>query len=143
MKFSELDLKPEILRALTDMEYQNLTPIQEEAFSPILKGKDLLARAETGSGKTAVAERPGAAALEVGGQDRHSGIGAQVGEGRDIAVDRRHWMTQTEEQSGVPAAAGRQVEHRSAGRNPVGKPPHPGRGFARTLTHRLIPVTQR
>jgi ATP-dependent RNA helicase DeaD len=53
MKFSELDLKPEILKALTAMEYKELTPIQEETFLPILNGRDLLARAETGSGKTA------------------------------------------------------------------------------------------
>ncbi len=58
MKFSELDLKPEILKALTDMGYEDLTPIQENAFSPILKGRDLLARAETGSGKTAACGIP-------------------------------------------------------------------------------------
>ncbi len=58
MKFSELDLKPEILKALTDMGYQELTPIQEGTFSPILKGADLLARAETGSGKTAACGIP-------------------------------------------------------------------------------------
>jgi ATP-dependent RNA helicase DeaD len=58
MKFSELDLKPEILEALTDMGYQNLTPIQEKAFFPILHGRDLLARAETGSGKTAACGVP-------------------------------------------------------------------------------------
>jgi ATP-dependent RNA helicase DeaD len=58
MKFSELDLKPEILKALTDMGYQDLTPIQEETFAPILSGRDLLARAETGSGKTAACGIP-------------------------------------------------------------------------------------
>ena len=58
MKFSELDLKPEILKALTDMGYQDLTPIQEKTFSPILNGRDLLARAETGSGKTAACGIP-------------------------------------------------------------------------------------
>ncbi|MCJ7747781.1 MAG: DEAD/DEAH box helicase [Desulfobacterales bacterium] len=58
MKFSELDLKPEILRALTDMGYQDLTPIQGKTFSPILNGRDLLARAETGSGKTAACGIP-------------------------------------------------------------------------------------
>jgi ATP-dependent RNA helicase DeaD len=58
MKFSELDLKPEILQALTDMGYEDLTPIQEKAFSPILSGRDLLARAETGSGKTAACGIP-------------------------------------------------------------------------------------
>src|SRR3990172_7550161 len=58
MKFSELDLKPEILKALADMGYEALTPIQEETLSPILSGRDLLARAETGSGKTAACGIP-------------------------------------------------------------------------------------
>jgi ATP-dependent RNA helicase DeaD len=58
MKFTELDLKPEIQKALKDLKYEDLTPIQEETFSPILKGRDLLARAETGSGKTAACGIP-------------------------------------------------------------------------------------
>jgi ATP-dependent RNA helicase DeaD len=58
MKFTELNLKPEILRALTDMGYQDLTPIQETTFSAILTGRDLFARAETGSGKTAACGIP-------------------------------------------------------------------------------------
>lgn len=58
MKFSELDLKTEILEALAKMGYQDLTPIQEKTFSPIISGRDLLARAETGSGKTAACGIP-------------------------------------------------------------------------------------
>src|SRR4030043_243866 len=58
MNFSELDLKPEIQKALADMGYQDLTPIQEKTFSSILSGGDLLARAETGSGKTAACGIP-------------------------------------------------------------------------------------
>jgi len=58
MKFSELDLNSQILKALSHMGYQDLTPIQEETLSPILKGRDLLARAETGSGKTAACAIP-------------------------------------------------------------------------------------
>jgi ATP-dependent RNA helicase DeaD len=58
MLFSELDLKPEILRALDEMEYKDLTPIQEETFQPILNGRDLLAKAETGSGKTGACAIP-------------------------------------------------------------------------------------
>jgi ATP-dependent RNA helicase DeaD len=52
MLFSELDLNPMVQEALTDMGYKELTPIQEKTFSAILSGRDLLARAETGSGKT-------------------------------------------------------------------------------------------
>jgi len=58
MKFSELGLKAEILKALTNMGYNDLTPIQERTFSPILSRRDLLARAETGSGKTAACGIP-------------------------------------------------------------------------------------
>ncbi len=58
MKFTELDLKPEILKALAELGYEDLTPIQEKTFSPILRGRDLLARAETGSGKTAACGIP-------------------------------------------------------------------------------------
>jgi hypothetical protein len=42
MSFSELNLKPEILKALDEMGYEDLTPIQEKTFEPILAGKDLL-----------------------------------------------------------------------------------------------------
>jgi len=58
MKFSELDLNSQIQKALTHMGYQDLTPIQEKTLSHILKGKDLFARAETGSGKTAACAIP-------------------------------------------------------------------------------------
>src|SRR4030043_791140 len=58
MNFSELDLKPEIQKALADMGYQDLTPIQEKTFSSILSGRDLLARAGAGSGKTAACGIP-------------------------------------------------------------------------------------
>jgi ATP-dependent RNA helicase DeaD len=58
MLFSELNLKPEILKALDEMGYEDLTPIQGKTFEPILGGKDLLARAETGSGKTGACAIP-------------------------------------------------------------------------------------
>ena len=52
MKFAELDLKPEIQQALDRMGYIELTPVQEQTFAAILADRDLLALAETGSGKT-------------------------------------------------------------------------------------------
>ena len=58
MKFTDLDLKPEILAALEDIQYVDLTPIQEKTFPHILSGKDMIARAETGSGKTAACGVP-------------------------------------------------------------------------------------
>lgn len=58
MKFTDLDLKPEILAALKDIKYVDLTPVQEKTFSHILSGRDIISRAETGSGKTAACAIP-------------------------------------------------------------------------------------
>ncbi len=58
MKFTELNLKPQILAALKKMEYVDLTPVQEKTFPHILAGRDIIARAETGSGKTAACGVP-------------------------------------------------------------------------------------
>lgn len=58
MKFTDLDLKPKILAGLRDMQYVDLTPIQEETFEHIMGGRDIIARAETGSGKTAACGVP-------------------------------------------------------------------------------------
>ncbi|MBU1241166.1 ATP-dependent RNA helicase DbpA [Myxococcota bacterium] len=51
--FSSLPLSPQFLKNLADMEYNAMTPIQEESLPAILEGCDVLARAKTGSGKTA------------------------------------------------------------------------------------------
>ena len=66
MKFTELNLKPEIQRALSQMGYQELTPIQEMTFPHILDGKDLLATAETGSGKTSACGIPMVQRIDAG-----------------------------------------------------------------------------
>ncbi len=58
MKFTDLDLKPKILAALRDMQYVDLTPVQEKTFPHILAGRDIIAKAETGSGKTAACAIP-------------------------------------------------------------------------------------
>lgn len=58
MRFSQLDLNPQIQKALVQMGYIDLTPIQEQTFSHIQAGRDLIALAETGSGKTAACAIP-------------------------------------------------------------------------------------
>ncbi|HLG87876.1 MAG TPA: DEAD/DEAH box helicase [Alphaproteobacteria bacterium] len=53
MKFADLGLHPETLRALDEAGYVNPTPIQEKAIPHVLQGKDVLGIAQTGTGKTA------------------------------------------------------------------------------------------
>ncbi len=51
--FAKLNLSSEILKALSDMNFSSPSSIQEEAIPEILKGNDIIAKAPTGSGKTA------------------------------------------------------------------------------------------
>ena len=53
MDFRSLDLHPDLLRGLKDLGFTRPTPIQSDAIPPALAGRDLLACAMTGSGKTA------------------------------------------------------------------------------------------
>ncbi len=53
MKFSEFDLHDDILDALYDMAFDEATEIQEKTIPVILEGRDLIACAQTGTGKTA------------------------------------------------------------------------------------------
>jgi ATP-dependent RNA helicase RhlE len=51
--FDELDLRPEILRAVAESGYTTPTPIQAQAIPEILAGHDIMGGAQTGTGKTA------------------------------------------------------------------------------------------
>lgn len=53
MKFDELGIHDDLLDAINYMGFENATPIQEQAIPIILDGKDLIACAQTGTGKTA------------------------------------------------------------------------------------------
>ena len=53
MKFNELGLMPSLLKAVNEKGYTDPSPIQEKAIPLILKRKDILASAQTGTGKTA------------------------------------------------------------------------------------------
>src|SRR5258708_5630009 len=53
MSFSDLGLLPELLRAVADKGYDSPSPIQIQAIPAVLAGRDVLAGAQTGTGKTA------------------------------------------------------------------------------------------
>jgi len=54
MSFADFGLKPELLRAVAEKGYDTPTPIQSRAIPAVLAGRDVLAGAQTGTGKTAV-----------------------------------------------------------------------------------------
>lgn len=58
MRFESFSFCPEILRAISDCGYQKMTPIQQQAIPPIRRGQDVLASAQTGTGKTAAFALP-------------------------------------------------------------------------------------
>lgn len=67
MNFESLDLNDDILDALYDMRFEKCTPIQENCIPEILKGKDVLGVAQTGTGKTAAYLLPVLSKLADGG----------------------------------------------------------------------------
>jgi len=52
LNFNDFKLHPDILEGINSMGFENPTPIQEQAIPVILEGKDLIACAQTGTGKT-------------------------------------------------------------------------------------------
>ncbi|WP_448096127.1 ATP-dependent RNA helicase DbpA [Luteibacter yeojuensis] len=51
--FQQMPLSPALLAAVENLGYTSMTPIQRESLPPILEGRDVIAQARTGSGKTA------------------------------------------------------------------------------------------
>jgi len=53
MNFEEFGLNDKLIEAISFMGFEKATPIQEAAIPEIMKGRDLIASAQTGTGKTA------------------------------------------------------------------------------------------
>ena len=51
--FSTLPLKPALLASVDTLGYATMTPVQAQSLPPMLEGRDVIAQAQTGSGKTA------------------------------------------------------------------------------------------
>lgn len=53
MLFTEFNFHPDLLEGIRSSNYEIATPVQEQVIPPILSGKDIIASAQTGTGKTA------------------------------------------------------------------------------------------
>src|SRR5688572_32982788 len=66
MSFQNLGLSQPVLQALAQKQYNDATPIQTQAIPTLLKGRDLLGIAQTGTGKTAAFMLPSIDRLSAG-----------------------------------------------------------------------------
>lgn len=65
VSFKSLGLAPEVLSALQQLGYEHPTPIQAESIPVLMSGQDLLAQAQTGTGKTAAFALPALSTLDL------------------------------------------------------------------------------
>ncbi|MBI2763755.1 MAG: DEAD/DEAH box helicase [Chloroflexi bacterium] len=88
MSFDQLGLSPELLRAVADQGYTQPTPVQAQAIPLVLEGRDVLAGAQTGTGKTAAFVLPILQRLNATAQSiTEPGPGHRTGQG--MAPGRR------------------------------------------------------
>jgi len=66
LRFSEIEMSPEVRRAIDGFGFTELTYIQEKAILPVMSGRDVIGQAPTGSGKTLAFGIPIAERLEKG-----------------------------------------------------------------------------
>jgi ATP-dependent RNA helicase RhlE len=91
LSFNEFNLSQDLIMGLSDMGFSKPTPIQTQAIPIVLDGKDLLASAQTGTGKTAAFALP---LLEKLSTNRKSGIRALIlAPTRELAmqIDEQFW----------------------------------------------------
>ena len=78
MSFKDLGLAQPILNAIDSLGYQTPSPIQSQAIPPIISGQDVMAAAQTGTGKTAGFTLPILHNLANTEKPKHSGSQARV-----------------------------------------------------------------
>ena len=83
--FADLGLRPELLKALAGLGYEEPTPIQREAIPHMINGKDLLGQAATGTGKTAAFALPILQLLDMS-NDRPSPVALVLVPTRELAM---------------------------------------------------------
>ncbi|KUG08764.1 DEAD/DEAH box helicase [Solirubrum puertoriconensis] len=69
VKFEELQLSEELQRAITEMGFEEASPIQTAAIPVLLEGKDVIGQAQTGTGKTAAFSIPAIESLDLNSRE--------------------------------------------------------------------------
>ena len=85
MTFAELGLNPAILSAITACGYTTPTPIQEQSIPLVLAGNDVIATAQTGTGKGARG-----LALHIAAQQTHGTGSGVVNTRNQVEIGRAH-----------------------------------------------------
>ncbi|HHT00217.1 MAG TPA: DEAD/DEAH box helicase [Thiomicrospira sp.] len=67
--FKDLNLKPEVLKAITNIGYETPSPIQAQAIPALMTGNDILGMAQTGTGKTAAFALPALSQADIKQKD--------------------------------------------------------------------------
>ncbi len=112
ISFKETGLKPEIVDAVTELGFQNTTPIQEECIPFILSSRDdLIANAQTGTGKTAAFGLPIIEQIDVANKSVQAIIIAPTRElAIQISKDLQHYASKIPALKIIPVYGGASIE---------------------------------
>jgi ATP-dependent RNA helicase RhlE len=103
MSFRDLNLHPNLLRAVEELGFTKPTPIQQQSIGPALEGRDVLACAQTGSGKTAAFALPILQRLQGGPKGRVRAL--VLTPTRELAAQVHEHFTALAKYTGLRAAA--------------------------------------
>ena len=120
--FADLGLRPELLSAITNLGYEEPTPIQRETIPLLLEGRDLVGQAATGTGKTAAFALPILQLIEKTTKGRPDPIALVLVPTRELAVQVSEAMYKYGRELGAKVVPiyggqpiGRQLQQLSAG----------------------------
>lgn len=111
LKFEELHLSKELIRAVKDMGFEEATPIQSKAITKILQGKDVIGQSQTGTGKTAAFGLPCIDMIDVENKKLQAVILSPT---RELAIqiceEFRKFLKYKEDIKVVPVYGGQPIE---------------------------------
>src|SRR5581483_1483958 len=114
--FAELGLSSELLRAVDELGYEAPTPIQDATIGILLRGRDVIGQAQTGTGKTAAYALPMIERLDAELADEHGRPKVQglvLAPTRELAVqvaEATHQLGRTKHASIVPIYGGQPID---------------------------------